>query len=200
MVELLKDSKLRFEQEEYVGNALACLSRLNCLLTDIMDYSTVERGKLGLTGRLLHRYAFGQVPGLIYILSQVDGHFIGEQLYDRQHQKAFERPPEFGQHPRIFNLRCRSGCDQGDDAASPCLDFLQVGGNLLQQFIAQGHGKGWEVRINEGDGAMLHFAGGVSFSVDIGYFFELESPLQCQRVVLSSAEEEKAVGVRVLLT
>jgi hypothetical protein len=41
MVEFLQDSELRFRQEEYAGNALACLSRLKRLRADIIDYSTV---------------------------------------------------------------------------------------------------------------------------------------------------------------
>lgn len=46
MIELLQASELCPEQAEYVGNALQSLSRLNRLLTDILDLSKVEAGRL----------------------------------------------------------------------------------------------------------------------------------------------------------
>ncbi|MGE4442147.1 MAG: sensor histidine kinase [Desulfomicrobium sp.] len=45
MIELLKGSGLRSDQEVYVANALECLSHVNRLLTNIFNYSAVEAEK-----------------------------------------------------------------------------------------------------------------------------------------------------------
>ena len=48
MLELLQHTDLDSEQREYVRDAHRCLSRLNSLLSDILDLSKIEAGKLGI--------------------------------------------------------------------------------------------------------------------------------------------------------
>ena len=48
--------------------------------------------------------------------------------------------------------------------------------------------------VDEGVGAVLHFAGGVAFGVDVGDFLELEGSLEGDGVVDAAAEEEEVVG------
>ena len=55
----------------------------------------------------------------------------------------------------------------------------------------QTHGEGF---VDEGVGAVLHFAGGVAFGVDVGDFFELERAFERDGVVDAAAEEEEVVG------
>src|SRR5262249_47994380 len=51
--------------------------------------------------------------------------------------------------------------------------------------------------VDEGDGAVFHFAGGVAFGVDVGNLFELEGAFERNRVVVAAAEEEEVAGVAV---
>jgi hypothetical protein len=53
--------------------------------------------------------------------------------------------------------------------------------------------------VDEGVGAVLHFAGGVAFGVDVGDFFELERAFEGDGEVDAAAEVEKVAGVEKLL-
>lgn len=44
-------------------------------------------------GSLFHRYAFGQVAGLVHVLAEVIGHFIAEELHGGQGKKSGEGSP-----------------------------------------------------------------------------------------------------------
>ncbi|WPL18553.1 Aerobic respiration control sensor protein ArcB [Thiorhodovibrio winogradskyi] len=49
MLQLLEETRLTKEQGEYTCTALSCSKRLEALLTDILDLSRIEAGKLSLT-------------------------------------------------------------------------------------------------------------------------------------------------------
>lgn len=82
MVELLKGTELRSEQEEYVGNALACLSRLNCLLTDILDYSAAETGKLALSDEIFDVFSVQEDLREVFALNAADKDIKIECVFD----------------------------------------------------------------------------------------------------------------------
>ncbi len=48
--------------------------------------------------------------------------------------------------------------------------------------------------VDEGVGAVLHFAGGVAFGVDVADLFELEGAFEGDGVVDAAAEEEEVAG------
>ena len=52
--------------------------------------------------------------------------------------------------------------------------------------------------VDEGVGAVFHFAGGVAFGVDVADLFELEGAFEGDGVVDAAAEEEEVAGVREL--
>ena len=52
-----------------------------------------------------------------------------------------------------------------------------------------------QVLVDEGDGAVLHLAGGVALGVDVGDFLELERALERDRVVGAAPEEEDVAGL-----
>ena len=81
----------------------------------------------------------------------------------------------------VLDLAVALGGD-GDDAAGACGDFLDVGEGLF--VLEDGAGVGGvfggdaddgERLVDEGVGAVLHLAGGVTFSVDVGALLELEN-------------------------
>ena len=89
----------------------------------------------------------------------------------------------------------------GDDAAGAGGDFLDIGEGFF--VLEDGAGVGGvfggdadygEGLIDEGVGAVLHFAGGVAFGVDVGDFLELEGAFKGDGVVDAAAEEEEVVG------
>ena len=80
--------------------------------------------------------------------------------------------------------------DDGDDDAVAGLHFLDVGDAL---FVA-GHGSGIglvargqdddrQIFVDQGVGAVLHFAGRIAFGVDVGNFLQLERAFERDGVV-----------------
>jgi len=86
----------------------------------------------------------------------------------------------------------------GDDAAAAGGYFLDVGEGLFVLEDAGGvcgvfggDADDGERFVDEGVGAVLHFAGGVAFGVDVADLFELEGAFEGDGVVDASAEEEE---------
>ena len=63
------------------------------------------------------------------------------------------------------------------DAAARA-DFLDVGDHLVVGVALDGDADHGKFVGDEGDGAVLHFAGGVAFGVDVADFLELERALK----------------------
>ena len=89
----------------------------------------------------------------------------------------------------------------GDDAAGAGGDFLDVAEGLFVLEdgagvvgVLGGDADDGEGFVDEGVGAVLHFAGGVAFGVDVGDFLELERAFEGDGVMDAAAEEEEVVG------
>ena len=90
----------------------------------------------------------------------------------------------------------------GDDAAGARGDFLNVGEGLLVAqlrggvgFVARGEHDDGEGLVDEGVGAVLHFAGGVAFGVNVGDFLELERAFEGDGEMDAAAEVEEVARV-----
>ena len=64
--------------------------------------------------------------------------------------------------------------DDAEDSAAACADLLEVGERFFVGSVLWGDDDDGEAVVDEGDGAVFHFAGGVSFGVNVGNFFEFE--------------------------
>jgi hypothetical protein len=53
--------------------------------------------------------------------------------------------------------------------------------------------------VDQGEGAVLEFAGGIGLGVDVGDFLELEGALPGDGVLVAAAQEEGVMFVRELL-
>ena len=74
------------------------------------------------------------------------------------------------------------------------LDLLEVALHLLEDLVAGRQGHHRHLLVDQGDGAVLHLAGGVAFGVDVGDLLELERAFEGDGVVDAAAEEEEVVG------
>ena len=74
--------------------------------------------------------------------------------------------------------------------AAARLDFLEVGLELVEQAVVGGDGDDGHVAVDQGERAVLEFAGGVGFGVDVGDFLELECAFERDWPMPASAEEE----------
>ncbi len=90
----------------------------------------------------------------------------------------------------------------GDDAAGAGGDFLNVGeGFLVAQLrggvglVARGEDDDGQGLVDEGVGAVLHFAGRVALGVDVGDFLELERAFEGDGEMDAAAEVEEVARV-----
>lgn len=78
---------------------------------------------------------------------------------------------------------------------APRLHFLQVGGHLLQQLVAERHGERRKMLIDQGNGPVLHLTRGVAFGVDEGDLLELQGAFQSRKFWPRPRKEAARIGV-----
>src|SRR5579883_2269134 len=165
------------------------------------------KGTLATGQRLFHRDRLGEVPGLVDVAATAHRDVIGQQLqgHDLENGGQFLRGrgnvddvisgiPDFG---------VAFGSER-DDLAGARLDLLEVGHGLFVADdgqgivgVAGGDDDDGQVLVDEGIGAVLHFAGGVALGVNVGDFLQLEGAFEGDGVVDAAAEEEKVLGAGV---
>ena len=79
---------------------------------------------------------------------------------------------------------------QEDYLAAPGDDLLHVGRGLVEQIVGGRDHDDRHVLVDQGDGPVLHLAGGVAFGVDVAELLELERALQRDREAGAPAEIE----------
>jgi hypothetical protein len=82
-------------------------------------------------------------------------------------------------------------------AAAGC-DFLHVRHRLLKESVMRRDDDDGHVFIDQGDRAVLQFARGVAFGMDIGDFLELQRAFHGQRIACAAAEIEHVLAFRQL--
>ena len=89
----------------------------------------------------------------------------------------------------------------GDDDAVARFDFLDIGTALFVArhglgigLVARGEHHDRKILVDQGVRAVLHFAGGVAFGVNVGNFLELQRAFERDRVVDAARQIEK-IGV-----
>ncbi len=81
----------------------------------------------------------------------------------------------------------------GDDFTAAGLDFADVADNLVEERILRGDDHDRHVFVDKGDGAVLHFGGGVAFGMDVADFLELQGAFHGDRVAEVAAEVQEVV-------
>ncbi|MNJ16897.1 hypothetical protein D3C77_111670 [compost metagenome] len=102
----------------------------------------------------------------------------------------------YGDYVGAFTVAHASLCiREHDQLASTGTYFLQVGLELLQQFVVRRHGYDRHVAVHQGQRAMLELSGRIGFGVDVGDFLELQGTFHCHRELSATAEEQGVVLV-----
>src|SRR5205814_8990264 len=129
------------------------------------------------------------------------GDVVGEQWQSDNRQQREQRYASLRQVNHLLHFGSDLGVvfsGQADDRTFARLDFLQV----AERFIVQRPGRDNDDRrgllVDHGDGAVLHFRGGVAFGVNVGNFLQLERAFKGNREVVEPAKEEEILGRGVL--
>lgn len=121
-----------------------------------------------------HSDGFGQIPGFIHITAPGQGGIIGEDLQGNDVQAGLQQGVGLwnGEHViRRFPGFLSHGLQgQAQDLCPPGLDLPDVGHGLVEEAGDGGHCNHQGARLNEGNGTMLQFSGGVGLGVDVGDF------------------------------
>src|SRR5260370_1405991 len=139
-----------------------------------------------------------------HVATEAYGDVIGEQLERDDFQQGHEqlrRGRKFDDVIGGFPREMISRGDNGDDDAVAGLDFLDVGNALLIPrhcfgvgFVTGRQDDDGQIFVDQGVGAVLHFAGGIAFGVNVRDFLELQRAFESDGVVNVSTEIEK-IGV-----
>src|SRR5579875_3935820 len=150
---------------------------------------------------LLHSHGFSQIARLIHIAAAAHGDVIGEKL-ERQN---FQNRRENFRRRRNFNYvigglarEAVAFADNRNHDPVPRLYFLNVRncffiarqrGGIV--FVARGDDHHRQIFINQRVRAVLHFAGGIAFGVNVGNFLQLQRAFQRDGVMNAAAEIQK---------
>src|SRR5262249_16012975 len=85
---------------------------------------------------------------------------------------------------------------QNNDLAAAGFDFLQIAQRLFEITVTRQQHNYRHLLIDERNGTMFHFAGGVALGMNVRNFFQLESPFESDGIVNSSAQVKKISIVR----
>ena len=142
---------------------------------------------------LFYSYAFGQVPGLVDVISLGYANVIGEQLHRDGVQHGRHQLVRLGNDDTVvghFADDVISLGDHGDDLAFAGLHLLDIADDLRVIGVVGRDKYDGEGLVYEGDRPMLHFGGRVTFRMDIGDFLELQCAFEGYGEIVSPAEVE----------
>ena len=97
-----------------------------------------------------------------------------------------------------LNVRVILASD-GDDRSAAGLDLFQVAHHFVIDGAVRGEKHRRRLRIDQGNGAMLHLGGRIALSVNIADFLEFESAFEGDRIKILPAEVEHVAGVAIFL-
>src|SRR5579859_664958 len=151
---------------------------------------------------------FGEVARLIDVAAAADGDVIGKKLegddFEERHEK-FGRGGQFDDVTRGGAGEMVAGGDDGDDDAVACADFMHIRNGFFVEgdgggvgIVARGENDDGKIFVDEGVGAVLHFAGGIAFGVDVRNFLELEGAFEGDGIVNAATEIEKIGATKKL--
>ena len=78
--------------------------------------------------------------------------------------------------------------DDGNDPSFPGFHFLDIAQHFIIHLLVGGDEHHGHIVVDEGDGAMLHLSGRITFGMDVGYFLELQRSFQGDREIIPSSE------------
>jgi hypothetical protein len=133
---------------------------------------------------------------LVYITAALDCYMVSQEL-EGQHRKKRVKGVGYGRYVEDFvgeggEAVIAFGGDS-DDVTFTGFDFLEVAEDFFVGAVLDGDDEDGHIFVDEGDGAMFHFAGGVAFGVDVGDFFEFEGAFEGDGVVVAASEEEAMI-------
>src|SRR5215471_6662528 len=147
---------------------------------------------------LFHRDALGEVARLIHVAVAQHGHVVREQLEGNHRHQGSQKLGGGGNGQHVVGSPAHlviAAIADGDDPATPRAHFLDVAHHAVVPRIPRGEGDHGHPLVDEGNGTVLHLAGGVALRVDVGDLLELEGSLQGDGIVEAAAEEEEvAIG------
>ena len=117
---------------------------------------------------------------------------IGDQLHWNGIDQRRHRRGHFRQHQghERFDGRFLGALRIGDqnDFAAARGDLLHVRHGFFEHPVVRRNDDHRHGFVDQRDGTMLEFAGGIAFGVDVGNFLELERAFQCDRKAGAAAE------------
>ena len=128
---------------------------------------------IGCCCALFHGDGLGEVARHVDVAAPHDGDVVGDELQGDDVEDGGEVLEGFGQLDDVLRQADDlgvAGVDEGDDVALARLYLLDVGDDFVVVVVLGGDGEHGHVFVDEGDGAVLHFGGGVALGVDVGDF------------------------------
>ena len=138
---------------------------------------------------------------MVHVAAAADGYVVGEELQRDDFQDGREDLRGCGDFDDVIGDVAGLAVAFRDDGYHDSVarfHFLDVGYRLFVAghgggvgFIARGDDDYRQIFVNQGVGAVLHFAGGIAFGVDVGNFFQFERAFEGDGVVDAASEVEK---------
>src|SRR5262245_53845737 len=158
------------------------------------SYDITPRRRTG--PALLDGDGLGEIPRLVDVATEPDGHVIGEELKRNGHENGRQelgrgghRHDTRGARPDLAIARV---CE-GDDPPVPGPHFLHGIHHPFVGRIPRREGDHRHAVVDEGDGPVLHLAGRVAFRVEVRQLLELERAFERDWIVDAPPEEEKVL-------
>lgn len=148
------------------------------------------------TAQSLDGDGFGEISGLIEVITEHVGDVIGEELEVEDGEEGLDEFVAIGDEEGVFAGagECVVAVSKdSDDASAARFDFLEVRECFFVGGILWRDDDDGESVVDEGNGTVFHFAGGVGFGVNVRNFLEFKRAFEGDGVEEISAEEEERV-------
>ena len=127
-----------------------------------------------------------------------DGDIVGEKLERNDGQEGHKAVAGVRNDEAVVAHVLDDGIvlgDHGDDFAFAGFYFLDVADNFFVHAMLGCDDDDGHFLVDEGDGTVFHFGGGIAFGMDVGYFFQFESAFECNGVVVATAKVDEVFAV-----
>src|SRR4029450_13702363 len=150
----------------------------------------------GSGSRSVRRDGLGQIAWLINIVALLRRQLAGEHLKRHRSHQGLQQRGHFGKPDQdvrerydfMIILLC-----QHHRACPAGADLLEVGDDFVVQHVASLRGydhKNWKFVLHQGNGAVLQFAGGEAFGMDIRQFLQFQGSLEGDGIAHMPAEKK----------
>ena len=148
--------------------------------------------------QLFNGHRLGEISRLVNVLSFAHCDMVCKELQRNgchKRLKTFERLRNLYHFVGNLAYRVVAFRNQCYDLSLSCLDFLNIAEHLLIHLIMRSYYHYRHIRVDKGDGTVLHLCSWVAFGMDVTDFLQFQSAFKRNRIVVATSQIKEIAGI-----